>query len=410
MAKITWTGKAQAVAQVDTVVVGGTWATNDIAWIRVNGKTITFTVGATQTVAAVVAGLVAAWNASQVTEVTEITAADANPNVTLTANTAGVPFTVTVGKTSTSGTISVSTTTTNAGPNVAGSVGNYSSGALPADGDTLVFEYSAVSVLYDLEALDDLTSLHLIVRQSYTGDIGLPATNAAGYPEYRPTYFKAGCTTIELGEGEGNGSKRIKLDNATVTATVTIYNSGNVYETGIPAILLKGTGSNSTIDIVKGTLGVGFFSGETATVSQLDIGYLTSQAGDVSVVIGDDVTLGTIHQTGGKVYCPVNLTALVQDAGEATIDGTATVAAMSIGGTVYDCSSGAKYAVEILSTGKYDHRRSMTATTIHGAVLLADRGEFHDPYGQCTFPDGIVCNPQKSVLDCGLKVLTGSGA
>ena len=63
-----------------------------------------------------IAGFVAAWSASTVAEHTEITAADANPNITLTANYAGMPFTVTWAKTSTSGTISASTTTTNAGP------------------------------------------------------------------------------------------------------------------------------------------------------------------------------------------------------------------------------------------------------------------------------------------------------
>ena len=44
MSVITWRGDAMAVAQVDTNVIGGTWATNDILTATCNGKSVSFVV------------------------------------------------------------------------------------------------------------------------------------------------------------------------------------------------------------------------------------------------------------------------------------------------------------------------------------------------------------------------------
>jgi len=87
------------VAEVQSITVTGTWATADVAKLTINGNDVSFTVAGTQTIAAVVAGLVAAWNASAATDVAAITAADASPAITLTADVAGRPFRVTTSET-----------------------------------------------------------------------------------------------------------------------------------------------------------------------------------------------------------------------------------------------------------------------------------------------------------------------
>lgn len=413
MSTITWRGDAPAVKQVDTNVIGGTWATND--WLRAtcNGKSVTFTCGATQTVAAMVAGFVAAWNASTTYEHAEITAADANPNITLTCDTAGMPFTVTWTKSSASGTISASTTTANSGPASLATLANYSGGALPVNGDTLVFENSGQSCLWELDALDDLTTLTIIRKHSYTGLIGLPREHVSGatrYTEYRPRAFKAGMVVLDVGEGEGSGSGRSIFDANGSNPAITVAATGQSIERGVPALLIINTGATTTLDVTKGSVGIAFFAGETASLNTLDISYQTSQAGDVTLVCGSGVTIaGTIHQTGGKLTVESNVTALIQDAGEATFNGTATLNMADINGTVYDNSSGLWQDIEIKAKGKYDHRRSMVAKTINGHIWIDDGGEFHDPYEVVTVPDGFACNPEKVVLDTGERILTPSG-
>lgn len=78
-----------------TVTVTGTWYTDDTATLTSADDSVTFTVVGTETIAAVVAGLVAAWNASTDSGMTPITASDDSPNVVLTPDKGNVPFTVT---------------------------------------------------------------------------------------------------------------------------------------------------------------------------------------------------------------------------------------------------------------------------------------------------------------------------
>ena len=389
---------------MDTVTIGGTWVTGDEAHIDCNGKRASFVVGATQTVAAVVTGLKLAWNASTMSEHAEVTAAESGSTVTLTADEAGVPFTVTAGKTSTSGTISVAVTVVNAGPAVLSTLANFSGGALPGNGDTLVFEQSANDCLYDLEALAAVTGLIIIRKQSYTGLIGLPLTNAAGrYIEYRPRYLKAGVASVRIGEGDGNGSGRFML-NANGSAPAIVVSNCGTQQTAsaisTPAVLIIGTAAGTTMDVVKGTVGVALLAGETAVIAALRIGYMTSQNGDSTVTCGSGVTLTTIHQTGGKLSIESNVTTFTQDGGEATIGGTATVTALTIGGSVYDTSSGTITTASIRPAGVYDHRRSLTPKTITNVIPIGEGGEYHDPYSVVTASGGWTLNGDV-VLDIG---------
>lgn len=415
MSTILWRGDAPAVAQVSTITVTGTWATSDTATLTVNGKSVTFTVGATQTIAAVVAGLVAAWNASTIPELAEVTAANASPNITLTSDTAGVPFTVTTSEvTAGNGELSdPAATVANSGPADAAILANYSGAALPINDDTLVFENSANSALYNLEALTALTTLSVTVRQSFTGQIGLPkvhSTSLGSYIEYRPRYFKAGITALKIGEGEGAGSGRLMFNCGAAASAVSVFNSGAPAERGVPAILIIGTASTASVSVNKGVVGIACFAGETATAPTVNVGYTNSQAGDSTVYCGSGATLTNLLQSGGQVFLASNLASLAQDAGELTVDGTATVAAATIAGTVYDRSSGTWTTLELLATGVYDHRRSLTAKTITNAVTMADGAKFYDPFQVVTFSGGFICNPEKVVLDLGDVVLTGSGA
>jgi hypothetical protein len=408
MSTIIWRGDAPAVAQVDTVTVAGTWAVNDTATLTINGKSITFT-ATVNTAANVVTGLVTAWEASTIPEFTEITATDgAGDTIVLTADTAGAPFTVTTSEnTAGDGTLSRAATIANAGPAVASLAGNWEGGVAPATSDTVIFENNANDCLYDLEGLAAQTFAALWIKQSYTGKIGLPKENANEYIEYRATYFKAGFTVLDIGDGLGTGSPRVNL-NSNANCTCTIHGSGTAENTGVPAILLKTTTGNLTLYVNKGDVGIAIFGGETATVPTLNLGYLTNQEGDSTVVCGSGVTLTTVIKTGGSLDIQSNVTTVTNHAGDLSIRGAATVTTLNLnGGTCYDETTGTITAANIY--GILDRRRTTRAQTITTLDVYAG-SEYHDPAGLVTLTNGLHlnnCRITDVTLDLPLnKILT----
>lgn len=396
MSTLSWTGDAPAIAQVDTITVGGTWATNDLAKITINGNVVQFTVGATTTIAAVCAGLAAAWNASTVKEAMEITAAAGATTVTLTADAAGKPFTATVSKTSTSGTISTTTTVANGSPNDWANASNWSSGSVPANGDTVILENSKIDILYGLDQ-HAVTLAALNIAQSFTGTIGLPRTNSSGYVEYRPQYLQIGATLCTIGRGDGQGSGRIKIDFYSIQTTCTIQNSGSAAESGVPSILLKGTHASNVLNLVKGSVGVAFFAGESATIATVNVGYYANVNGDSTLIMGSGVSLTTIKQSGGSVVAESNVTTLTQYGGAFTMRGAATIATATIEGTLFDESTGTFTTLTIL--GKYDRRHSMAAKTCIN-ISLYKGAEWHDPFKCVSYYNPI------NLAECSLEDVT----
>jgi hypothetical protein len=240
-----------------------------------------------------------------------------------------------------------------------------------------------------LEGLYDQTFAELRIKQTFTGKIGLPKTNAGGYIEYRPTSLKAGFTILDIGDGNGTGSQRINL-NSNANTTVTIHNSGTGEADGIPAILLKTTTGNANVYINKGQLGIAIYGGETATVPTLNVGYISNQDGDSVVVCGSGVTLTTIVKTGGSLDIQSNATTVTNYSGDLMIRGSATVTALNLyGGACYDESSGTFTAANIY--GIYDRRRSTRTKTI--TTLDVYRGsEYHDPAGLVTLTNNLHLN------------------
>jgi hypothetical protein len=399
MATRTWRGDAANTAQVSTltpanVIIGDQFVST------INGKSITFTATA-NTVANVTAGVNTAWNASTIEELAEITSLDSTTVITLTHDTAGVPFVVTATTANGGGanteTFVFANTTAASGPNIAGIAANWSGATLPANTDTVVFEYSDSDCWYRLDELAAIVVDVLKVTQSFMGDLGLPRTNATnGYIEYRATYFEVGANTCTIGLGEGTGSGRIKLDLCNSTCAVSIYNSGSAAETGIPAILLRDLGANSTCTVLKGDVGIAYFAEETATVLTLNVGYIDNVTGDADVYCGSGVTLTTVVKSGGNLVLNSNLTTLTQDAGTTTIQGAATATTINLrGGTLYDRSTGTYTTLTILGDGIYDHRGSLSAKTITNLTMYKG-AQFYDPQGVVTITNGI------DLVQCGL--------
>jgi len=389
MALNRWIGGAAAVAQVQTETVADTWANAqpDTLTATINNKDVVFTVGATETVSAVVAGMVAAWNASTVPEHAEITAVDADPDIVFTADIAGIPFILTlVADTAGDGDVSSVATTAATGPNHADSAANWSLGAVPVNTNEVIIEDSSVPILYGFDQ-SGVALASCDIKQSYTGTIGLPTQNANGYAEYREQYLKIDPGVLTIGEGGGTGSGRIKIDHGAEPQVITVLGSGARAEPGIPSILLKGSDGANTLAINRGDVGVAIFGGESAEYASLAIGYTTSQPTDARVITGGSVTLPVVDKSGGTLDLgAASLTTVTQSAGEMTLRSTSDIVnTLKLdGGICYDMGGvNTVGTLTIAEAAEYNHDKSHAARTITN-ITMVKGAIFTDTFGVTT--------------------------
>lgn len=321
MATKIWRGDSPAVAQVDVLTIGGTLEVGDLLIATINGKAFSHS-ATSATLATAATAFAAAWNALSATaypEFAEITAAATSGGaLTLTADTPGKPFTVTASTTEANGdpadaqTFGRSASVANSGPNCADVAANWSGASLPVDADDIIIGPGSSSILYGLD-LNTVTPTSIKISQGFTGRIGLPTVNkdlpSAPYYEYRETYLKFGDSgdatniAVTIGDGEGTGSSRIKLNTGTSQATISVLNTGQAETVGEQVFYWKGTHASNSLSVSKGNVGVASLPGETATLLTLNVGYRQNVAGDANVVCGSGVTLtdATIKQTGGNL-------------------------------------------------------------------------------------------------------------
>ena len=138
-------------------------------------------------------------------------------------------------------------------------------------------------------------------NSDYSGKVGLPLRNRAGYYEYRPLYLHVGILaggplTVTIGTGQGSGSGKINLDTDVDKTLLKIIDTGGSSDSGVPAVNWKGTNAANTITVINGDVGVGvIFGGEIANLAGITI-----RAGTLE--IGGSVTnTGAVDQTGGKL-------------------------------------------------------------------------------------------------------------
>ncbi len=396
MATVSWIGGAAKVAKVVTCTVGGTVEVGDEFTCTLGTKSFTH-IATSSTLATVADAIATAWNALSATEYpafAEITAAgQADGTFTLTAETAGVDFSVTLTTTESGGgaadaqTFEQADTTANAGPNDYGTASNWSGNAVPVVGDDVVLENSTDDILYGLAQSPDLTSF--TKKASFTGDIGLPRTNASGYAEYRDQYLQIDATTVTLEQGDGDGSGRVKIDSGSVLTALTVYGNGTRAETDLPAILWKGTHASNTVTVNKGDLGIAVFAGETATVLTLMLGYVNNPASDAKVLVGSGVTLGTVNKNGGDLETLSDVTTVNQSAGTVAVGEDAAVTTLNLdGGRCRYNSSGTLAMANISGGAVLDFRQDGRGRTVTHCNVY-EGGSVFDPAETVTWTEGI---------------------
>lgn len=382
MALKTWSGAAQAIAQV-TKITFSVYSAAVVYTLTINGKSVTFT-SVTGTNSEIWAGLVAAWIASAIPEHLEALAT-VDTGVVLTSATPGTPFTVTAG--ATSGTPTVSTTTTAIGPNHLMAPNNWVGGAAPSAADDLLFYDSAVDVLYDLQPATAFTSI--TIEASYTGRIGLPRVSASGYIEYRNRYLLLSAdAVITIGANAGQGSGRILIDAGTNEVIGEVYNTGQGEGTGYPVEFINLDAATSVLSVYGGRVlldGTGGVTG-LVVIAREDTGrapeVLASAAAGVVTASGQN-TLLTIAASATSLDAYSGANVAVTEAATCPI-----VEVSSNARVFWDSSADITTKLFVYAAGYLSFARRKDARTVAAAEIHAT-GTLLDPSQTVTWTTGI---------------------
>lgn len=431
MATRRWLGAAKQVTQVSTITITGTWSAADTVTVTINNIESTITVGSLTTTSQVATTLQQAWEGVTLTDTTaassptiadggfkvipefyEVTATVSSNVVTLTARTSGKPVTISVSDTAASGTATHSVTTTATGKWFWDNVDNWSGNTVPVNNDDIVFDTGEVDLRYNLTT--SMQPASVVITQGYTGKIGLAEVNADDtskpYSEYRTKYLtfsnNSVTCTYTIGQGDGNGSRRIKIDAGAGQSTVIIHNTATRNELDFPTILFKGTHASNQFTIYKGDAGVAFLAGDTSTVATLRCG--TEQGGSVKFVAGSGTTLTTVNTAGnGTVQLNSNCTTLTMTGCNVEYMAGAPATANVWNGTLIDRSTTTiGTALTVGTTGSYDRTYDTRAKTITPKVSLYKGARFLDPNMTLTYTGGVQfvgCKPSDTTFDPGFN-------
>ncbi len=387
MATNIWLGCTTAVAQVDTFTPD-TVEVDDVFTLTItddagNTHAVSYTATAA-TVANVTAGLTAAWNADTHRLCTPITAADETTYMTLTADTAGVPFSVASTTTDGGGndtqTLTRAAGTANSGPNDYGVVNNWSLGAIPVDTNDVVVPPGTPAILYGLNQAS-------VAIASFTEMAG--HANAIGrIDDYGYLYcLRIDPDALTL---EGSGSL-CAIDIGTAAIDVFVNHTGSPSATGRQVVYLKG----SAIDEVIGRNGygsIGRYPGHTATVTggfELTGGYWTIGAGTT-------VTGTTLRARSAYAYVYASVPTVTIDANAHYYQeaGAWTTGYVLDGGKVYPNAAGTYATTKVYEGGEVDKSQTFTSVTFTNTEVYGTSNPINDPLEQITFTNAIT-HPDK---------------
>ncbi len=414
-------GYAPDVAEVQTFTVAGTWVAGDEITLSLNGKDVVVTVGSAVAVADVVAAIVAGWNGGTmpdtstvapagdtIPEFDEITASGTASPVTLTHDTAGVPFNdeasspasyLTAATDSSAGTVgSVAIGTAATGAEFWDNAANWSGDTVPITGDDVELR-GDVSIRYGIDQISGSPVILAMLRilANFTGDIGLPRENDAGatsYVEYRGRYLQIGATKTVIGEGAGDGSSRIMLDSSTLIANISVLQTGTSSVDGEQAVMWKGTHASNAVEVFRGEVGIATAdTSETAAFIYLRVGSVTNTLSDATVSCGVGAVLKTCMQYGGSIIVRNTDTAVITiDDGHMVVSAAHTNANDSAitqnGGTLEYMSSQTLQGL-IVGNGAVADFSAGTNTRAISTCTLQAGGEIIDPNASVTWGSGI---------------------
>jgi hypothetical protein len=425
MATVQWTGGGPSQTQVETATVTGVAAGGTLtATIGVHSVTYVCTSG--DTTASAAQSLFNLLTAAGVPgEFAELVYDNpSNGVITVTSPTSGYPFTIAfVGGLGAS--ISQAHTTANLSPSDVTLAANWlrnGVAALPQNGDDLVIANSSIPLLWNLDKLF-IIPLSVTRYQSFTGTIGLPDQNPAGYLEYRATDLTLGTagsssslggggggggsipaqTTMLLGAGTtGGGPGRERYNLQGQKTVLTVLASGSALDA--TAVRFRGTNGANTVSVVSTSLGIALGATETSSFSSAVVG------GGGTLVTGGIVTVsGAVTVTGGSAVlasAPPTLNALSGSQITVTAAEATFPAILAANGSQFTWLSDSTVTTLTLRTGSFfDKSQDPRAMTITNLTIDVDTAVVNDPMNTITYTNAAVCNNAAS----GGPFLFGSG-
>lgn len=141
--------------------------------------------------------------------------------------------------------------------------------------------------------------------ERFGGAIGLARLSGSGYQEYRPRYLHVGLATtgqggaqaVTIGTDTGSGAGKTQIDNDVDQAAWFIVQTGGSIDSEGRDIMLKGTHTSNTLEMLSGDAAVALFEGETANLASIKL-----RGGTLE--LGPGVTVaGPVTRTGGTLIC-----------------------------------------------------------------------------------------------------------
>lgn len=385
MAKF-WYGTAAISTDSKTLTVTGSMVVGSPVGITIGQTTVQYVVQSGDTTAVAAAALYSLISGSSGPEFQEITWAyvAGSSVITGTAQQAGSPFSMTaVGPT---GAVTFATLTAATGPSDVANANNWSGGTLPVNGDDVIVQGNAASMLYNMSALSGISLNSFTVYASFQNSIGLPsyhgvisgtgfpASTASGvsnaYPEYRARYLVLGGNpTVNLGTGVGQGSPRINLQVGTGTCTVNVFGAASPADSDLWAVrLINSGGSTNKLNVTGGRVGVATELGMTATLNEIRVGDKGNPGTDATVGWGAGATITNVLNLSGKTEGGAGLSGTLTmglNAGQHT-QTAGNLTANVYGGTLYYSTSGTLTATNVQNGASVDLSRDPRTKTING--------------------------------------------
>lgn len=399
MATVYWTGNGINIQGVDTLTVGGTPAAGNTITATINGKAVTYTLVSGDTTATAATGLFNLVNnaATRPPEFSELTWANpSNGVITATETALNVKSLnqtggLTVSATGGGATITLVHTVTGSYQSDVGLAANWlraGVAAIPANGDDVIVADSSIPLLWNLAALVAVQFASFRRWQSFTGTIGLPENNPAGYTEFRPTYFQfvgnASPITCTLGEpiGTGGGPSRERYNVGAQQVSWVIFGAGSPQDD--VAIRILGTNASSTINLTQTSVGVAMLPGDVSSLASANVD------GGGSLALGSGVTFSgalTLTTATAQVNCaPATVSA--NQGSRVTVGGLGlTYATVTVtGGSVVTWLSNSTITTLTLQTGsQLDKSQDLRAMTVTSSTIDADSCQIIDPFNAITY-------------------------
>lgn len=416
-----WSPNQAAVAQVETYTFSAPNSIGNTYTATINGKSVTYTSISGDTAALAATGLFNLLNLSVgiAPELTEITFANPSSGViTATASVPGTPFANVPGTTAglvmstgngLSNGITTAHTTANASPSDVNDAQNWvrtnlgvtppsKTRAVPVNGDDVVVGGSSVPMLWNLDQLASVQFATYQRRQSMTGQIGLPETNANGYAEWRAKHFRfvgpqgsvpAGGLSMAIGYDDGGGGPPLERYNVGSQQTTLAILAGTQVD-------FLGVHTSNTFTVMGGvTLNVAANPGETATLSSstLDGGSILNIGPNVTWTAGSTLTIdgGTATLNSAPATLSMVNGAQVTVAADALTWTTITAQ----GGSTLTFMAGGTVTTLTMTTGStLDKSGDARALTITNSTIDGDTCQIIDPRNAITFTNATSVKQQ----------------